>query len=677
MRYDDTKSNKKNYPLLPFGKQQKGLFLNKKLVIIFLYFLLLTAHCLLLSNDCSAEEPQIVITSDSLEYFTETKIYSARGSVEILKEGSITKADEITYYEETSELVAEGNVLYDDENISIKAKRAELNIDAKTGKLFDAEVFYKKGNYYLSGEVIEKRGENYYYSPKASFTTCDADVPAWCFKGKEVDALIGKRLKAKDVSLRIKDVPVLYTPYLWAPIITERQTGFLMPVVSYSKSRGLSLNVPFFWAISENRDATFILDIYSERGIGTGAEYRFIKPGGIKSNWWAYHIRDSELKKDFWEISALHENRYAGKLGGFLSINYVNEEDYYSEYSPYLEVRTQRFLESTGELNTNFTNSRLYLLSQYWVDLKYDNGEVPHKLPEAGYVLNYRRMGSFMFSSIVNAANLWREEGLSAGRIDVYPKLLYSIGKEYVVSQTVSLRGTAYSFYRNENIDDNSVQRSAFEYDIIGHTRLFRKYSYLTHVVEPSVRYHYISTSENDLPVFDSSELYKRTSRLELSVLNRIMDRDKEIFLLRITQGVEAYLGDRPFLPLAIEAGIKEPVMLKIAADYNVHTGDFETVSSDMSFNVSKISLSFGQRYNREEDIMLFHAQMEFNPYKFLQLAGRLWYDAERDSIRDIALSLGYLRQCWGINLEFTKKPGDFTLLVMFELTGISKVSKR
>jgi len=50
--------------------------------------------------------------------------------------------------------------------------------------LFDADIFYEEGNYYLSGKEIEKRGENEYYSPSASFTTCDAPVPDWCVQGK-------------------------------------------------------------------------------------------------------------------------------------------------------------------------------------------------------------------------------------------------------------------------------------------------------------------------------------------------------------------------------------------------------------------------------------------------------------------------------------------------------------
>ena len=51
---------------------------------------------------------------------------------------------------------------------------------------------------------------------------------------------------------------------------------------SRASTRGFGLHLPFFWAISENRDATFVLDAYSKVGIGEGMEYRFVEPGDVK-----------------------------------------------------------------------------------------------------------------------------------------------------------------------------------------------------------------------------------------------------------------------------------------------------------------------------------------------------------------------------------------------------------
>ncbi len=633
--------------------------------LITFYYSLSTAFCFAADT---------VITSDKLEYFGETKKYVATGHATVERGGAVLKSDEIIFHEDTSEAVALGQVRYDDAEASIKAARAEMNLDAKTGTLFDAEVFYKKYNSHISGKEIEKRAEDYYYSPDATFTTCAGPVPEWCFKGKEVNAVAEKNVIARDATFRIKDLPVLYAPYLWAPLLRERQSGFLIPLASNSTARGVSLTLPFYWAIAENMDATVVLDAYSKRGIGTGVEYRFVQPGGVAGNWWAYHIKDTGLEKDFWEVRGLYENRNPAGLGGYLNVNYVNDKEFYQQFSTRRDIRTLRYLESTGELNLPLSESRLYLLSQYWQDLRGDTSLVPQRLPEAGYVLNYTPVGDFMFSAAMNAANMWRENGPSAERVDIYPRILYSAGKDVVLTQSAALRGTAYSFYKDEGSDDFR-QRGAAEYDAVLHTRLYRTYSSFTHVIEPSIRYHFIYSSSNDLPLLDSTELFGKTSTIELSVLNRAFAKGSELFAVRLTQPIDTYSG-RPFQPLKLEVTAKSPVPLTMEASYDLYSGSLDTVTSTVSFQAFKANFVLGQRYNRKDEIMMFTTYVGFSPFKTVQVAGQAWYDAKGPGLRDVIVDVKYQRQCWGVRFRAVKSPGDFTMKVLFDLTGISSKSQ-
>lgn len=609
--------------------------------------------------------------ADGLELFSESKKYVASGGVTIIKQDAVISADEITYTEETSEVKARGNVRYDDEGTSIRADRADLNIDDKTGTLYRAEFLRKKNNYHLIGDIIEKRGDDEYYSPAAAFTTCDLPVPEWCFKGKEVTATAGDAIKARDVSFLIKDVPVLYAPYLWASINTERQTGFLMPGPSYTKKRGAGINIPFFWAISENRDLTAMIDIYSKRGMGEGMEYRFIEPGEVKGSWLLYHIRDTLLDRDFFEIRARHEDRSGQRIKGFLNLNYVNERDYYREFLYYRDLRVMRFLESTAEITMPMDNSRVYLLSQYWIDLKNGNGNVPQKLPEAGYVRNYTNMGKMMLSASVTVSNMFREHGVSAARFDAYPKVMHSFGKDFTVVQTAGLRETFYSFYKANNGDDSSV-RTAFEYDVTGHTRLYKNYNSFSHIIEPSLRYHFVSPSGNIPSVFDSVEMFSKTSTVELGLLNRGLVRGSEVLTIRALQGIDTNNGSRPFLPLRLDASLRAPVHVTVGASYDFYEKRLETASSEVSLRLFMADLSFGQRFNKKEEINVFTAGAAFSPAKGVNLAGTLWYDAKGAGLRDVNVVVKYARQCWSMRLEAIKKPGDFSLKAMVELTGLT-----
>ncbi|MEK7712862.1 MAG: LptA/OstA family protein, partial [Nitrospirota bacterium] len=219
-----------------------------------------TALILLSTVYCFAEEPPTFITSDSLEQEKNTSMYTARGSVLVEQGETIMMANEMKYDEKTANIFPEGNVVYDSPDILLKAEKAEFNLNTKKGTFYNAEIFSKHEKYYISGSEIEKRGEKEYYLKKASITTCENPFPEWCIKGRAADIIIGDRLKSRNATFNIKDFPILYTPYLWAPLLTERKTGLLTPVVGYSQSKGFYYRQPFFWAIDEDKDATFIVD---------------------------------------------------------------------------------------------------------------------------------------------------------------------------------------------------------------------------------------------------------------------------------------------------------------------------------------------------------------------------------------------------------------------------------
>jgi LPS-assembly protein len=635
-------------------------------------FLLSALSCFLPAVSSYAGN-QTVITSDTLSYDRAQKTYVAQGKVKIERDGTILEADHITYNEETSDVVASGNISYHDNSVAIAAGRAELNLETKTGTLFDAAVLYKKDNYRIAGKEIRKTGNEYFFSPEASFTTCDAPVPAWCFQGKDMDAAVGNRLIAKNVVFRLKNVPVLYTPVLWAPILTERKTGFLFPFIGYSESRGLQSTIPFYWAISENQDATFVADNYSQRGLGTGIEYRYLWPENTTGRWWGYHIRDRELRKDFFELRANHDQRSADRLGGYLNINYVNEADFYREFKSDIQARTNRLLESTGEISMPFANSRSYLLSQYWVDLKENTPDPLQKLPEAGYVLNPTKTGPFWISGSASVANFWREEGVDGQRIDLFPRLTHVFGRDITVLQSLGLRETAYFL---QNAEDDAPHREALEYSISGHLRLIKKFPSFTHIMEPSLGYTFVSASEDSLPVFDSAELSGKLSLIEFSLLNRIMNDQGEFMVFRISQGFDSYNGDRPFTPILFNIGVKQLLPLRLAAAYNVHTGNIESMNSDVSMKIAGITFMAGQRYNRLNDVNTYEAGIGIHPFTPLTLNGKIWYDAEQKETREIGLNLIYQSQCWGINIGAIKRPDDFSISFLIELKGITKALK-
>lgn len=653
--------------------------------LLFLTTLFIAAQIFLVDGFSYAEEVTR-LDSDALEYEAATSTITARGHVTIVRGLTKIEADEARYYEKTSDVVATGNILYEDPAVIIKARKAELNIDKKNGRLYDAEILSKKDNYHIKGNEIEKVAEGEYRLEEAVFTTCDSPVPAWCFKGKDVEAVINDRLKARSVTFNIKEIPVLYSPVFSSSLSKDRETGFLMPAVGYLKSKGLHFEQPFFWAISENRDVTLVLDVYSKRGIGEGLEYRYLEQGGSKGNFWIYHLYDKEFDRNFLDLHGVHDGSFSDdRVKTFLNLNYISSRVFYNEYNPYilnklkgldavsyLKMTTNRFFESTAEASIPFENSRLFLNSQYLIDLKdgSDNSKVSQRLPEAGFFMNPRSAGPFVFSLSSTVSNFWREGDVQGQRLDIYPRVAHSFGSSFIIKQSLGLRETAYTLSNNDDYG-TSPHRDAFDYSVSASTRLIRRYSSFVHIIEPSLSYTFIPNTEANLPLFDSTEMYSKTSKVELSVQNRFIDNKGELLTFRVSQAYDSYLGDRPFMPLKFDIAIQRPIAMRGEVSYDVSSGRVENLNSDLFIKISDVSLSVGERYNRSEDIMFYSVGFSYAFSKSLSAEGNFWYDARENGLRDVILKLNYKEQCWGLTTIIIKRENDYSASVLFDLLGL------
>ncbi len=97
---------------------------------------------------------------------------------------------------------------------------------------------------------------------KAVFTSCkknNDECPPWQLEASEIKHdKIKRQLIYKDTVLKVYDIPVFYFPKFFHPDPTvNRQSGFLTPKLNNSNILGTSISVPYFGAISDNRDFTF------------------------------------------------------------------------------------------------------------------------------------------------------------------------------------------------------------------------------------------------------------------------------------------------------------------------------------------------------------------------------------------------------------------------------------
>ena len=148
------------------------------------------------------------------------------------------------------------------ENISIELNKGSLN------SLNEPRI---------KGRSI-KHNKNSTEVSKGVFTPCKKtdSCPPWQLSAEKITHNKKKKnINYENVWLKVYDIPVLYFPKFFHPDPTvKRQSGFLMPSFKNSPNNNTFLSIPYFHAISENKDMTLTPRFYSNDKLLVQTEYR-------------------------------------------------------------------------------------------------------------------------------------------------------------------------------------------------------------------------------------------------------------------------------------------------------------------------------------------------------------------------------------------------------------------
>mgnify|MGYP006105078169 CR=1 FL=1 len=116
------------------------------------------------------------------------------------------------------------------------------------------------------------------YFEKGIFTTCKKTdkCPPWKITSNEIHHdKIKKQVIYKNAWLHLYDFPVVYFPRFFHPDPTvKRQSGFLNPELGSSNNLGSSLYMPYFLAISDDKDLTIKPRLFDNNKFLLQSEYR-------------------------------------------------------------------------------------------------------------------------------------------------------------------------------------------------------------------------------------------------------------------------------------------------------------------------------------------------------------------------------------------------------------------
>jgi LPS-assembly protein len=225
--------------------------------------------------------PPPVTQIDADQQRREGDILYADGYVNIVYAGARLQADHVVFNQRTGDALAEGNVIYDPaENQRITARRAELNVRAKTGVFFNASGYTDQtadgGLLEFVADRVDRTAPDTYVLYNAKATACCEDVnPLWSITSKRARIKVGDRLSARNAAFRVKGIPIIPFPLIALPINRrDRQSGVLPPTTGNSTNLGRVVTGFYYQTLGDSADVTFQGDVYSARGIGFGTTFR-------------------------------------------------------------------------------------------------------------------------------------------------------------------------------------------------------------------------------------------------------------------------------------------------------------------------------------------------------------------------------------------------------------------
>jgi LPS-assembly protein len=250
------------------------------------------------------------ITADSLSYNDKEGTYHAQNNVVIKKTHQALYTQSAVFNTKTGIATVKGGVRIETDGDIITGKEGTFNLNTQTGEIIDGSLFMKANHYYLSGSQMQKTGENTYVINDCTITTCDGANPDWTITGSEVKVTIEGYGTVKHSAFRIRNLPIIYIPYMIFPAKTKRQTGLLPPKLGYSTLNGAEVQIPFYWAISDQTDATFYQRYMTKRGYMQGVEFRYVESQNSKGILEFDILSDKEKQKNMSDGDALDISPY-------------------------------------------------------------------------------------------------------------------------------------------------------------------------------------------------------------------------------------------------------------------------------------------------------------------------------------------------------------------------------
>ncbi len=280
------------------------------------------------------------------------------------------------------------------------------NIDIE----FKKDIFGNENNDPRFKGISSSRKNGITTIQKGVFTTCkkNDDCPPWTI---QADKIIydenKKQINYDNALVKVYDLPVLYFPKFFHPGPTvKRQSGFLVPNINNSNILGSSLQTPYFYAPSINKDITIKPTLFDKNILMFQNEYRqknknsfFMADFNITDG---YKSKISNEENTLTHLFSKYEMKF--NLEDFIessldiSLQKVNNDTYLKVFDNNLvntDLKPDNFDTLTSDIDLNLENEKFSFKTGFTV---YENLSKPNS-DRYQYVLPYYNFSRSFFNN--------------------------------------------------------------------------------------------------------------------------------------------------------------------------------------------------------------------------------------------------------------------------------------
>ncbi len=418
-----------------------------------------------------ASDKEIAFAADDLIYDSNSDIVTARGKVQMLREGNRLRADEVVWNRKTGEVRASGNVsVTDPEGNVAYGDSIEVTDALKDGVVDNLLLVMAEG-----GRLVARRGEHsdaLYRLHEAAYSPCPVEgadgcpkQPSWQIKAVEIryDPAT-RRVHYRQARLELFGVPLLVLPGFSHSVGEDSASGLLVPDARITGVNGLEIALPYYMKFGPNHDLTLTPHVFTDELPMLEGNFRHFLGKGAYSI--TGYITDSRRSTDentsgattasdrqlrgYIDASGSYQLDEAWNVSG--SIRRVTDRTFLRRY----DISRDDRLRSTLKAERITPNS--YLSIAGWSVQTLRLTDTPGQMPLALPVIDYRlRLADPVLGGRVqlqaNSLAITRSEGQDTQR--AFASAEWTLRKLTTLGQELSL--TAYARGDVYHSSDNAL----------------------------------------------------------------------------------------------------------------------------------------------------------------------------------------------------------------------------